>query len=99
MSDLVMAEDSCCRAAFLTRIPESGDSDRLGDLAEIGVGVYDDRRLAAQFEMYSLQRPRGAARNGLATRHASGQGDHSYAGMTGDRLAHDGPGAKDHVEH
>ena len=86
------------RAARLAGV-EEGLADAIGDgLLEVGVLEDDVGRLATELEGDGLHRLRRQLAHALARAGGAGEGDHVDAGVSCDRLAHDGPGARHEVE-
>jgi ParB family chromosome partitioning protein len=86
------------RGAVLPRVPVAGDLDPLRDGRRIRVVEDDDRRLAAELEVYALQVVGGRARDLLARRHVAGERDHAHVRVADDARAHRLAVAGDHVQ-
>ena len=82
--DLRPGYDAGRRGAVLARVEVAADLDPFHDLFQVGVVEDDDRCLAAELEVNTLQGRRGRARDLLAGGHIAGERDHRHARVADD---------------
>lgn len=90
-------DDAACRGAVLSGVHEPGQLHARHHGVEVGIVEDDDRRLAPELQMDTLQRPARGFGDGLAGGHRPGERDHVHARVL-DQGGPDIAGSAHHVE-